>query len=264
MHLQILLFTKPTKNNLFLKFFCLLLFEGTFTSHFKGKKSSRSRKTVEIKICLTIFVWWWRDPDPYLWLKDPGGPKPTHQRRGGTHSPGGEGDGGSIFWKTPAMGLASYSYLLLPLTLTYTLRLPPTDPEHSPRWQSITWRTFQIRQQWSIVLPLTSLLQIYKYVRQRLSNDLKNTRFSRRHMMWLLAHPLPRQQVVSLSPSSCVSPVQLTCVTGGGAKIIPPAKKPGLHIQYHSILSALHCMKGIARPFELRLQTWLIRSVMVN
>jgi hypothetical protein len=27
------------------------------------------------------------------------------------HSPGGEGDGGSIFWKTPAIGLASYNNL---------------------------------------------------------------------------------------------------------------------------------------------------------
>jgi hypothetical protein len=28
---------------------------------------------------------------------------------GGTHSPGGEGDGGSIFWKTREIGLPSYS-----------------------------------------------------------------------------------------------------------------------------------------------------------
>ncbi len=28
---------------------------------------------------------------------------------GGTHSPGGEGDGGSIFWKTSEIGLPSYS-----------------------------------------------------------------------------------------------------------------------------------------------------------
>jgi hypothetical protein len=31
---------------LFKKFFCILLFEGTFTSFFKGKKSKRSHKTV--------------------------------------------------------------------------------------------------------------------------------------------------------------------------------------------------------------------------
>jgi hypothetical protein len=36
-----------------------------------------------------------------------------HQRRGGTHSPGGEGGGGSIFWKTPDIGLASYSIISL-------------------------------------------------------------------------------------------------------------------------------------------------------
>ena len=38
---------------------------------------------------------------------------PQHQNRGGTHSPGGEGVGGSIFWKTPDIGLASYN--LIPL-----------------------------------------------------------------------------------------------------------------------------------------------------
>jgi hypothetical protein len=42
---------KPIK-----KSFCLLLFEGTFTSLFKDKKSKRSRsqKIVEIKVFLTI------------------------------------------------------------------------------------------------------------------------------------------------------------------------------------------------------------------
>jgi hypothetical protein len=42
----------PTKK----KFFCILLFEGTFTSFFNGKKSKRSHKTVEIKVFLTIFA----------------------------------------------------------------------------------------------------------------------------------------------------------------------------------------------------------------
>jgi hypothetical protein len=36
--------------------FCLLLFEGTFTSFFKDKKSKRSNKTVGIGIFLTIFA----------------------------------------------------------------------------------------------------------------------------------------------------------------------------------------------------------------
>jgi hypothetical protein len=35
-----------------MKFFCLLLFEGTFTSFFKDKKS----KTVRIKVFLNIFA----------------------------------------------------------------------------------------------------------------------------------------------------------------------------------------------------------------
>jgi hypothetical protein len=38
------------------KFFCILLFEGTFASFFKGKKSKRSHKTVEIKFFFTIFA----------------------------------------------------------------------------------------------------------------------------------------------------------------------------------------------------------------
>jgi hypothetical protein len=44
------------KTNLKKKFFCLLLFEGTFTSFFKDKKSKRSHKTVGIKVFLTIFA----------------------------------------------------------------------------------------------------------------------------------------------------------------------------------------------------------------
>jgi hypothetical protein len=37
-------------------FFSRVLFEGTFTSFFKDKKSKRSHKTVEIKVFLTIFA----------------------------------------------------------------------------------------------------------------------------------------------------------------------------------------------------------------
>jgi len=46
------------KNQICLKkFFCILLFEGTFTSFFKDKKSIRSHKTVEIKVLFTIFAY---------------------------------------------------------------------------------------------------------------------------------------------------------------------------------------------------------------
>ena len=38
------------------KVFCILIFEGTFTSFFQGKKSKRSHKTVEIKVFLNIFA----------------------------------------------------------------------------------------------------------------------------------------------------------------------------------------------------------------
>jgi hypothetical protein len=44
------------KTNLKIKFFCILLFEGTFTSFFKGQKTLKSHKTVEIKVFLTIFA----------------------------------------------------------------------------------------------------------------------------------------------------------------------------------------------------------------
>jgi hypothetical protein len=38
------------------QFFCLLLFEGTFTSFFKDKKSKKSQKIVGIKVFPTIFA----------------------------------------------------------------------------------------------------------------------------------------------------------------------------------------------------------------
>jgi hypothetical protein len=38
------------------KVFCFLLFEGTFTSFFKDKKSKRSHKTVGIKVALSVFA----------------------------------------------------------------------------------------------------------------------------------------------------------------------------------------------------------------
>ena len=41
---------------LIIKKFCLLLFEGTFTSFFKDKKSKRSHKTVGIKFFLLLFL----------------------------------------------------------------------------------------------------------------------------------------------------------------------------------------------------------------
>jgi hypothetical protein len=44
------------KQNFFVKFFCLLFFEGTFTSVLKDKKSKRSHKTGRIKVFLTIFA----------------------------------------------------------------------------------------------------------------------------------------------------------------------------------------------------------------
>jgi hypothetical protein len=42
----------PTKNKFKKKFFCIVIFEGTFKSFFKDKKAKRSHKTVEILLFL--------------------------------------------------------------------------------------------------------------------------------------------------------------------------------------------------------------------
>jgi hypothetical protein len=47
---------EASKKLIFKKMICLLLFEGTFTSFFKDKKSKRSKKTVGIKVFLYIFA----------------------------------------------------------------------------------------------------------------------------------------------------------------------------------------------------------------
>jgi hypothetical protein len=47
---------EDTNRKLKKKSFCLLLFEGTFTSFFKDKKSKRSHETLGIKVFLTIFA----------------------------------------------------------------------------------------------------------------------------------------------------------------------------------------------------------------
>jgi hypothetical protein len=35
-----------------------------------GKESLRSHKTLEIRVFLTFFAWWRKDPDLYVWLTD--------------------------------------------------------------------------------------------------------------------------------------------------------------------------------------------------
>jgi hypothetical protein len=50
------IFIIDIKNKFKKKFFCIVLFEGTFRSFFKEKKSKRSHKTVEIKVFLAIFA----------------------------------------------------------------------------------------------------------------------------------------------------------------------------------------------------------------
>jgi hypothetical protein len=53
---------EDANKKLFFKFFCLLLFECTFTLFFKDKKSKRSHKTAGIKVFLLFLL----EPDPYL------------------------------------------------------------------------------------------------------------------------------------------------------------------------------------------------------
>ncbi len=62
-------------------FFSNLLFEGTFTSFFKGEKTKRSHKTVEIKVFLLFLLIDRMDPDP-----DPRGPKTCGSRGSGSES----------------------------------------------------------------------------------------------------------------------------------------------------------------------------------
>ncbi len=66
----------------------------------------------------------WRLPNYWLPVPTPSPPSecvlPPHQRRWGTHSPGGEGVGGSLFRKMSDIGLASYS--IIPLLTTFTVQ----------------------------------------------------------------------------------------------------------------------------------------------
>jgi hypothetical protein len=79
---------------------------------------------------------------------------------------------------------------------------------------------------------------------QRVLNDLQRTSLSRRRTIWLLPHHLFRQQVVSLSQSSCVSPVELfdgrkDLEGGGGAKSYDGENAwPSIN---HSTLSGYSC-----------------------
>ncbi len=45
------------------------------TCFFRPWQQKRSHKIVEIKVFLTFFACWWRDPDPHKIITDPGGPK---------------------------------------------------------------------------------------------------------------------------------------------------------------------------------------------
>jgi hypothetical protein len=84
-------------------------------------------------------------------------------------------------------------------------------------------------------------------------------------MIWLLAHilhPLTREQVVSLSHSSCESPVELTDGRGGGKGLCEEpnhtiAKKPGLIliIQY-TLLTALNREIFCGKKCKVKRDIW--------
>jgi hypothetical protein len=85
-------------------------------------------------------------------------------------------------------------------------------------------------------------------VQHRVLLDLKRTRLSWGRMIRLLPPPFSRQQVVSLSQSSCVSPVELTDggAGGGGAKVYD-SEKARSSINY-SILSAVQWTWKFVEP----------------
>ncbi len=79
---------------------------------------------------------------------------------------------------------------------------------------------------------------------QRVLNDLQRTRFSCGSMIWLLLHPLAllsNQQFVSLSQSSCVSPVKLTWREKGweGVGEKSQIKRPRRSLVLYKSLNAL-------------------------
>ncbi len=87
-----------------------LLFSRNLSNHtaWIGYSPTKFLHILSTEQCLASSNYWLHTPSPTSERV-----LPTHQRRGGTHSPGGEGARGSNFRKTPGIGLASYSIILL-------------------------------------------------------------------------------------------------------------------------------------------------------
>ncbi len=66
---------------------------------------------------------------------------PRAPKAGDTHSPGGEGGGGSIFWKTPDIGLASYSIISLRSILLQARRASCAPPDTTAIARTLTARS---------------------------------------------------------------------------------------------------------------------------
>jgi hypothetical protein len=98
-------------------------------------------------------------------------------------------------------------------------------------------------------------LYIMYNIIQRVLNDLERIRISRRRMIWLLPHTLSRQQVVSLSRSSCVSSVEFTDGRGGSRGGEEPnqetARKPWSSINHKKLSDTLFSMITYSKVFAL-------------
>jgi hypothetical protein len=112
-------------------------------------------------------------------------------------------------------------------------------------------------------------------VYQRILNDLWRTR-GFLAVVWIgpLPHPPPSlssQQVVSLSQYSCVSPIELIVVGGGGrggrgwgrSQIILPQERAWSSIN-HSILSGVYSPVGIGEKTLARHQHFYIMETIHN
>ncbi len=75
---------------------------------------------------------------------------PPATKAGGTHSPSGEGDGGSIFWKTREIGMPSYSKICT-LWFVFTIggrpsnyfRLKVPSGQIGSKWEWYHWKALE-------------------------------------------------------------------------------------------------------------------------
>ncbi len=103
----------------------------------------RVQKNVSILHKVLTYLEYRAVPGVFQNIDPPPTPLSTHRvcpppapKAGGTHSPGGEGGGGSIFWKTPAMGLASYTIISLRASVCYYCTVYTCHRRPCCRWHA--------------------------------------------------------------------------------------------------------------------------------